>query len=95
MLEDAFLLAKPEFAAAIDADHIAGFGASLGGQAMMNLMGAKLTTNVGAGCRETVRDPRIKVAVGYVVYSGQSFLPAFCESQSGADFVDRPFLAGP
>jgi hypothetical protein len=29
----------------------------------------------------------------YVPYSGQSFLPAFCEGQSGAAAVDRPFLA--
>jgi len=28
-----------------------------------------------------------------VPYSGQSFLPAFCDGQAGADFVDRPFLA--
>jgi fermentation-respiration switch protein FrsA (DUF1100 family) len=87
------LLAHPQFRNGIDADRIAGFGASLGGQAMINLMGAKLTTSIGLACRETMRDPRIKVAVGYVPYSGQTFLPAFCDDQSGADFVDRPFLA--
>jgi len=87
------LLAHPGFRAAIDPERIAGFGASLGGQAMINLMGAKLTTSVALACRETMRDPRIKVAVGYVPYSGQSFLPAFCDDQSGADFVERPFLA--
>jgi fermentation-respiration switch protein FrsA (DUF1100 family) len=87
------LLAHPGFGAAIDPARIAGFGASLGGQAMINLMGAKLTTSIGLACRETMRDPRIKVAVGYVPYSGQTFLPAFCDDQSGADFVERPFLA--
>ena len=87
------LLAHPDYKWGIDPDHIAGFGASLGGQAMINLLGAKLTTSVGLACRETMRDPRIKVAVGYVPYSGQSFLPAFCDGQSGADLVDRPFLA--
>jgi len=87
------LLAHPQFRDAIDAERIAGFGASLGGQAMLNLMGAKLTTSIGLACRETVRDPRIKVAVGYVPYTGQTFLPSFCDDQSGADLVDRPFLA--
>ena len=87
------LLAHPQFRAAIDPDRIAGFGASLGGQAMMNLMGAKLTTSVGLACRETVRDPRLKAAVAYVPYSGQTFLPSFCDDQSGADLIDRPLLA--
>jgi len=87
------LLAHPQFSQAIDADRIAGFGASLGGQAVLNLMGAKLTTSINKACHETVRDPRIKLAVGYVPYSGQSFLPAFCDGQSGAEEVDRPFLA--
>jgi len=87
------LLAHPQYRQAIDPERIAGFGASLGGQAMLNLMGAKLTTSIGLACRETPRDPRIKVAVAYVPYSGQSFLPAFCDDQSGADSVDRPVLA--
>jgi hypothetical protein len=86
------LLAHPYFKFGIDPDRIAGFGASLGGQAMLNLMGAKMTTSVGLACRDTVRDPRIKVGVGFVTYAGQTFLPAFCDDQSGADLVDRPFL---
>jgi hypothetical protein len=87
------LLAHPVFKLGIDTDRIAGFGASLGGQAMMSLMGAKMTTSIGLACRETVRDDRIKVAVGFVPYAGQTFLPAFCDDQSGADEVTRPFLA--
>ena len=86
------LLAHPYFKYGIDPERIAGFGASLGGQAMLNLMGAKMTTSVGLACRETVRDPRIKVGVGFVTYAGQTFLPAFCDDQGGADLVDRPFL---
>jgi hypothetical protein len=87
------LLAHPGFAPGIDTDRIAGFGASLGGQAIANLMGAKLTTTMSLSCRETVRDPRIKVAVGFVPYAGQSFLPSFCDGQVGAAEVSRPFLA--
>ncbi|HXN14854.1 MAG TPA: hypothetical protein VN878_00670, partial [Usitatibacter sp.] len=71
------LLLDPGFAPGIDPDRIGGFGASLGGEAMMHLLGARITTTIGLGCHETVRDPRIKAAVGFVPYSGQSFLPAF------------------
>lgn len=87
------LLAHPVFKFGIDVERIGGFGASLGGQAMANLLGAKLTTSIGLACRETVRDSRIKVAVGFVPYAGQTFLPAFCDDQSGADEVTRPYLA--
>lgn len=87
------LLAHPQFGAAIDADRIGGFGASMGGQAMANLLGARLTTSLGLACRQTVRDPRIKAAVGLVPYAGQTFLPAFCDDQNGADDVSRPYLA--
>lgn len=87
------LLAHPAYGPAIDAERIGGFGASLGGQAMANLLGAKATTSIGLSCRETVRDPRIKVAVGFVPYAGQSFLPAFCDDQSGAEEVKAPYLA--
>jgi hypothetical protein len=87
------LLAHPQFGTAIDADRIGGFGASLGGQAMANLLGARLTTSIGLACRETARDPRIKAAVGLVPYAGQTFLPAFCDDQNGAEDVTKPFLA--
>ncbi len=87
------LLSHAGYSPAIDTERIGGFGASLGGQAMMNLLGARMTTTIGLACRETVRDPRIKAAVGYVPYSGQTFMPAFCEQQRGAEEVTRPFLA--
>jgi predicted dienelactone hydrolase len=87
------LLSHAGYAPGIDAERIGGFGASMGAQAMMNLLGARMTTTIGLACRETVRDTRIKAAVGYVPYSGQTFLPAFCEQQRGAEEVNRPFLA--
>ncbi len=87
------LLAHPQFSTAIDPDRIAGFGASMGGQAMANLLGARLTTSIGLACRETVRDPRIRAAVGLVPYAGQTFLPSFCDDQNGAGDVNRPYLA--
>lgn len=87
------MLAHPGFAAGIDADRIGAFGASLGGQAVANLVGAKLTTSLGLACRSTARDARVKAVVGLVPYAGQSFLPAFCNDQSGADDVWAPYLA--
>lgn len=87
------LLAHPQFAAAIHPDRIGAFGASLGGQSVANLLGARLTASVRLACRETVRDPRIKAAVGLVPYAGQTFMPAFCNDQSGAADVNRPYLA--
>ena len=86
------VLADPVLSGAIDANRIGAFGASLGGQAVLNLAGAKLTTSVGLQCRETARDPRVKAVVGYVPYAGQTFLPSFCNDQSGTDTVNVPFL---
>jgi fermentation-respiration switch protein FrsA (DUF1100 family) len=87
------ILANPGYSPGIDTDRIVGFGASLGGEAMMLLAGAKLTTSTGLDCSDPVHDPRIKAMVGYVPFAGYSFLPAFCAGQSGAKGVNRPFLA--
>ena len=86
------LLANPGYAKGIDANRIVGFGASLGGEAMMLLVGAKITSSTSLDCSDPVHDPRIKAAVGYVPFAGYSFLPAFCAGQSGAKGVNRPFL---
>ena len=86
------LLADPGYAPGVDTDRIVGFGASLGGEAMALLLGAKLTTSIGLQCSDPVHDPRIKAAVGYVPFAGYSFLPAFCAGQSGAKGVNRPYL---
>ena len=48
------LLANPGYSPGIDTDRIVGFGASLGGEAMMLLAGAKLTTSTGLDCSEPV-----------------------------------------
>ena len=87
------LIADGDFGPAIDRSRIGAFGASLGGEAVAHLVGAGLTTSLVHDCSPTERDPRIRAAVGYVPYSGQSFLPAFCDGQSGADSVDKPYLA--
>jgi hypothetical protein len=91
-MTDALLANRGGYAAAIDANRIGGFGASLGGEAMIHLLGGKITSSLTKACEDPVYDARIKAAVGYVPYAGQSFLPAFCDGQAGAQFVDRPFL---
>ena len=87
------LLENSGFAAAVDADRIGGFGASMGGEAMALLMGARVTTGLDLSCGDAVHDTRIKAAVTFVPYMGQTFLPAFCDGQAGAAGVTRPFLA--
>lgn len=87
------LLQHPGFGPGIDPERIGAFGASMGGQAVANLVGARLTTSLDGRCSATAQDPRIKAAVGLVTYAGQSFLPAFCEGQAGASGVNRPYLA--
>ena len=87
------LLAHGGYSPGIDTERIGGFGASMGALAMANLLGARMTTSIGLSCSDTVRDPRIRAAFGYVPYSGQSFLPAFCDNQRGAEQVTRPYFA--
>jgi predicted dienelactone hydrolase len=87
------LLADRGYADGIDTERIGGFGASLGGEAMAHLVGAKITSSLARSCTETERDPRIRAVVGFVPYSGWSFLPAFCDGQEGAAEVNRPYLA--
>jgi predicted dienelactone hydrolase len=87
------LLADPGYAPGIDVDRIGGFGASLGGEAMATLTGARLSTSINLDCNDSIHDPRVKAVVGYVPFAGYSFLPAFCAGQSGAKGVNRPYLA--
>ncbi len=87
-----YILGKPEYANAVDQDKIVGFGASLGGMAMMLVQGAKITASWSGAERVIVRDNRYKAVVGYVPYSGQSFLPAFGDSNGGVRSVRVPYL---
>ncbi|TAG48670.1 MAG: hypothetical protein EAZ30_05765 [Betaproteobacteria bacterium] len=87
-----YILSKPEYANTIDADQIAGFGASLGGMAMMLAQGATMTTSLGGAERTIVRDDRYKAIVGYVPFSGYSFQPAFGDSNQGVKRVRVPYL---
>jgi predicted dienelactone hydrolase len=87
-----YFLSKPEYANAIDSDQIAGFGASLGGMAIMLAQGATMTTSLGGAERNIIRDDRYKAVIGYVPFSGYSFLPVFGDSNQGVRSVRVPYL---
>ncbi len=87
------LLAHPQWRDRVDAAHIGGFGASMGGESLMLMAGAGLTRTVGQAWSPVTNDPRLKAAVGYVPYFGQPILPAFGRDQHGLDGVALPYLA--
>jgi predicted dienelactone hydrolase len=86
------MLAHPHWRDHLDATQIGGFGASMGGETMMLMGGAALTTTLGLQQSQVTYEPRLKAAVGYVPYFGQPFLPAFGRDQRGLDAVTLPFL---
>lgn len=89
------LLDHPQWRDHIDASQIGGFGASMGSETMMLLAGAGLTTSyfdIGESWQQVTLDRRIRAAVGYVPYFGQSILPAFGRNQQGLEDVNLPFL---
>ena len=83
----------PQWKDHIDQTRIGGIGASMGGETMLLLGGAGLTTSYpGLSWNQVTRDTRIKAAVGYVPYFGQPILPAFGRNQHGLDGINLPFL---
>ena len=87
------MLAHPQWRDHLDATKIGGFGASMGGETLMLMGGAALTSTLGLSSTRVTIDPRLKAAVGYVPYFGQSFLPAFGRDQKGLDSVTLPYMA--
>jgi predicted dienelactone hydrolase len=87
------VLANPDFAARVDTNEIGGFGASLGGESLLLMRGARLTVSVGLSSSAVMDDTRLKAAVGYVPYFGQLILPAFGRDQQGLSDMQMPYLA--
>ncbi len=87
------LLANPQWSTHIDPVQIGGFGASLGGESLLLMAGAGLTTSVGLSWTEITTDRRLKAAVGYVPYFGNPIFPAFGRDEHGLDNVALPYLA--
>jgi predicted dienelactone hydrolase len=82
-----------QFATHVDAAKVGGFGASLGGESLLLMAGAQLTTTVGQAYKQVTFDPRLKAAAGYVPYFGQTVFPAFGRDQNGLQGVTLPFIA--
>lgn len=87
------VLSHPQWRDRVDLDRIGGFGASQGGETMMLLGGAELTTSIFLSTKRVTKDDRIRGAVGYVPYFGQQILPAFGRQNRGVNGVTLPFLA--
>ena len=87
------LLSHPQWRDHVDPARIGGFGASQGGESLLLMAGAGLTTSVGQSWSTVTHDPRLKAAVGYIPYFGQPVLPAFGRDQRGLDGVTLPYLA--
>ena len=87
------VLAHPQWRDHLDPDRIGGFGASQGGETLMLMGGAQLTTSITLASKATGTDARLKGAVGYVPYFGQRVLPAFGRDNRGTEGVTLPFLA--
>lgn len=89
------VLSHPQWRDHLDETQIGGFGVSMGGETMLLLGGAGLTTSyfdIGSSWEQVTSDPRIKAAVGYVPYFGQPVLPAFGRNQQGLEGISLPFL---
>lgn len=87
------LLVHPQWRDHINTAQIGGFGASLGGESLMLMGGAGLTTAPGLSWTQAGADSRLKAAVGYMPYFGTPLLPAFGRDQHGLDGVTLPYLA--
>ena len=87
------LLANPQWHDHVDPAQIGGFGASLGGESLMLMAGAGLTSSAGLSWTQVDSDARLKAAVGYVPYFGQPVFPAFGRDQNGLNQVKLPYLA--
>ncbi len=91
------VLSSPQFgaqyAAHVDATKVGGFGASLGGESMILMGGAALTTSIGQSSKQVTFDPRVKAAATYVPYFGQQVFPAFGRDQNGLNGMVLPLLA--
>ena len=87
------MLSDPQWSDHIDETQIGGFGASMGGETLLLLGGAELTTSLDFARTQVTVDKRLKAAVGYVPFFGEFFLPAFGNDQRGLDNVTLPYLA--
>src|SRR5258708_4356748 len=86
------VLLTSAFAPGIDRDRIGGFGASLGGEAMTMLVGARVTTRLDRNCSEPAHAPPLRPLGGYVPFRRHPFLPPRCRGPAGAAGRKPPHL---
>ncbi|HET7032793.1 MAG TPA: hypothetical protein VFJ48_06680, partial [Casimicrobiaceae bacterium] len=84
---------SPQWSARIDPSQIGGFGASMGGESIMLMAGAGLTTSLGFSWTQIENDTRLKMGVTYIPYFGQPIFPAFGRDQRGLEGITLPFMA--
>ena len=87
------LISDAQWSQHIDAGKVGGFGASQGGETLLLMAGAALTKTIGLSSSRVTHDLRLKGAVGYIPYFGQSVMPAFGRDQNGLNGVALPYLA--
>ena len=87
------VLAHPQFRDHVDPARVGGFGASQGGESLLLMAGAALTTSLPSETSKVTFDPRLKAAVGYIPYFGVQGYPAFGTDQKGLSGVTLPYLA--
>lgn len=88
-----YLFAQPQWRDRVDHAQVGAFGASMGGESVLLMAGAGLTTSIGQSWTQIENDTRLKAAVGYVPYFGQLVLPSFGRDQHGLDGVTLSYLA--
>jgi predicted dienelactone hydrolase len=82
----------PKWAGRIDPTQIGAFGASMGGESIMLMAGAGLTTSLGLSWTQVEKDTRLKMGVTYIPYFGQPIFPAFGRDQRGLEGITLPFM---
>ena len=87
------VLNHPDYRDHVDAGNIGGFGVSLGGQSLLLLAGAQLTTTLGLSSQQITKDARLKAVAGYVPYFGNALYPGFGRNSQGLDGITLPYLA--
>ncbi len=87
------LTAHAQWKDTLDLARVGGFGISQGGETLMLMGGAALTTTVFQDSRPVLHDARLAAAVGYIPFFGMSWLPSFGEDQLGVQGVTLPYLA--
>ena len=87
------VLAHSQFRDHVDPARVGGFGASQGGESLLLMGGAALTTSLPSETSTVTLDSRLKAAVGYIPYFGVQGYPAFGTDQKGLAGVTLPYLA--